>query len=65
MKAVFSRHGVPEIVVNDSSSRYSAADEYNIHHATSSPRFPLSNGKNGANYENLFEENLQTNTWHW
>ena len=51
MKAVFSRHGIPETVVSDNGPQYSAeefakcAAEYNFHHVTSSPHFPQSNGQ--------------------
>ena len=49
MKAVFSRHGIPETVVSDNGPQYSAeefakfAAEYNFHHVTSN--FPQSNGQ--------------------
>lgn len=50
IKAIFSRHGIPEILVSDNGPQYSSelfvkfAAEYNFVHVTSSPHYPRSNG---------------------
>ena len=50
-KAIFARHGIPEVVVSDngpqfSSEAYSAfARNYQFEHVTSSPLYPQSNGE--------------------
>ena len=50
LKAIFSRHGIPETLVSDNGPQYSSelfalfAVEYNFMHVTSSPHFPRSNG---------------------
>ncbi|UYV60827.1 K02A2.6-like [Cordylochernes scorpioides] len=50
-KSIFARHGIPETVVSDNGTQFSAAREfanfarqYGFTHVTSSPRFPQSNG---------------------
>ena len=51
LKAVFSRHGLPEVVRSDNGPQYSShefarfADSYNFKHVTSSPLYPQSNGQ--------------------
>ena len=51
LKAVFSRHGLPEVVRSDKGPQYSShefarfADSYNFKHVTSSPLYPQSNGQ--------------------
>ena len=51
LKAMFSRHGIPETVISDngpqfSSNEFSAfATSYNFIHTTSSPYYPQSNGQ--------------------
>ena len=51
MKSVFSQHGIPETVVSDNGTQFTAiqfkefADEWNFTHVTSSPRYPQSNGQ--------------------
>ena len=50
IKAIFSRHGIPETLVSDNGPQYSSelfvkfAAEYNFVHVTSSPHYPRSNG---------------------
>ena len=47
LKAIFSRHGIPETLVSDNGPQYSSglfAVEYNFMHVTSSPHYPRSNG---------------------
>ena len=50
LKAIFSRHGIPETLVSDNGPQYSSelfalfAVEYNFMHVTSSPHFPRCNG---------------------
>ena len=51
LKAVFSRHGIPEVVRSDNGPQYSSheftafAKCYGFRHATSSPLYPQSNGQ--------------------
>ena len=51
LKSVFSRYGMPEIVMSDNGPQYSSnefnvfAKKYNFSHVTSSPLFPQSNGQ--------------------
>ena len=51
MKAVFARHGIPEIVRSDNGPQYSSheftlfADSYGFQHSTSSTHYPQSNGR--------------------
>ena len=51
LKAVFSRHGIPEVVRSDNGPQYSShefaafAKSYGFKHATSSPLYPQSNGQ--------------------
>ena len=51
LKAIFSRHGIPETVVSDNGPQYSSqefaefASTYDFCHVTSSPHFPQSNGQ--------------------
>ena len=58
LKAVFCRHGLPEIVRSDNGPQYSSlefskfAESYNFKHVTSSPLYPQSNG--------LAERSVQT-----
>ena len=48
VKAVFSRHGIPETVTSDNGPQFSSkefakfASQYNFQHRTSSPHFPQS-----------------------
>ena len=50
LKAIFSRHGIPEMFVSDNGPQYASgefarfASRYNFLHITSSPYFPQSNG---------------------
>ena len=50
LKAVFGRHGIPEVVVSDNGPQYSSAEfaefarAYGFTHTTSSPHYPQSNG---------------------
>ena len=50
LKSIFSRHGIPEMVISDNGPQYSAAafekfsKEYGFNHATSSPKYPQANG---------------------
>jgi transposase InsO family protein len=52
-KAIFGRHGIPEVVVSDNGPQFNPcpsspfrkfAEEYGFQHITSSPKFPQSNG---------------------
>ena len=51
MKAVFARHGIPEVVRSDNGPQYSShefamfSDSYGFRHSTSSPYYPQSNGQ--------------------
>ena len=50
MKSVFSRYGIPELLISDNGPQYVSnefkefAVKYNFKHTTSSPHFPQSNG---------------------
>ena len=50
LKAIFARHGIPEIVVSDNGPQYTSYEfqefksTYDFRHTTSSPYFPQSNG---------------------
>lgn len=50
-KSIFTRHGIPEIVVSDNGPQYSSeafakfAHQYRFEHVTSSPYHPQPNGK--------------------
>ena len=50
MKSIFSRHGIPEVVISDNGPQYSSqefadfATAYSFSHITSSPHYPQSNG---------------------
>ena len=50
LKATFSRHGIPEIIISDNGPQYSSegfsefAKQYQFTHITSSPYYPASNG---------------------
>ena len=51
LKAIFSRHGIPEILRSDNGPQYSSVEfsqfvkTYGIRHVTSSPCYPQSNGQ--------------------
>lgn len=51
LKAVFARHGIPEVVRSDNGPQYSShefaifVDSYGFKHSTSSPHYPQSNGQ--------------------
>lgn len=51
LKNIFSRYGIPEIVMSDNGPQYSSqefadfAKNYDFHHKTSSPHFAQSNGQ--------------------
>ena len=51
LKSIFTRHGIPQYVMSDNSSQFSAdvfstfSNDYGFTHITSSPRFPQSNGE--------------------
>ena len=51
LKAIFSRHGIPEVVISDNGPQYSSAkfakfsQDWGFSHITSSPRHPQSNGE--------------------
>jgi transposase InsO family protein len=50
MKSIFSRHGIPRILISDNGPQYSSmemqlfAEKYGFKHITSSPYYPQSNG---------------------
>lgn len=58
LKIIFARHGIPVYLVTDNGPQYASrtfkefAQEWNIQHITTSPRFPRSNG--------FIERNVQT-----
>ena len=49
LKGIFSRHGIPEVLVSDNGPQFSSqemrrfAEEYGLQHVTSSPHYPQSN----------------------
>ena len=51
LKSIFSRHGIPEVLVSDNGPQYSSthfakfADKYAFTHDTSDPLYPQSNGE--------------------
>ena len=51
LKAIFSRHGIPDILITDNGPQYAAqefsqfAESYNFTHQTSSPYHPQGNGE--------------------
>ena len=51
LKSIFSRYGIPEVLRSDNGPQYASrefatfAELYGFRHATSSPRFPQSNGQ--------------------
>lgn len=50
-RAIFARHGIPEIVISDHGPQYASkeyfkfASDYQFEHITSSPHYPQSNGE--------------------
>ena len=50
LKAIFSRHGIPAVLMSDKGPQYSLqkmkdfANQYNFKHVTSSPHYPQCNG---------------------
>ena len=50
LKAIFSRHGIPETVISDNGPQYTSAkfvkfaQDWRFSHITSSPKYPQSNG---------------------
>ena len=50
MKSIFSRHGIPDIVISDNAKQYQSQKfkefekSWEFRHETSSPRYPQSNG---------------------
>ena len=50
LKAIFSRHGVPSVLISDNGPQFDSSDmkefanTYAFQHITSSPRYPQSNG---------------------
>ena len=51
IKSIFSRHGIPELLISDNGPQYVSkefeefAEKYNFKHTTSSTHFPQSNGQ--------------------
>lgn len=51
LKAIFSRHGIPEVIRSDNGPQYASqeflefSNSYGFHLLTSSPRYPQSNGQ--------------------
>lgn len=51
LKATFTRHGVPDILITDNGPQFAASDfadfakDYDFHHVTSSPHYPQSDGE--------------------
>lgn len=51
LKALFSRHGIPEVLRSDNGPKFSSkpfegfCKDYKIEHVTSSPRYPQNNGE--------------------
>ena len=71
LKAIFSHHGVPSVVVSDNGSQYTSeemknfATTYGFSQSTSSPHYPRSNGlaKRSVRTVSQFSVNKLTNIW--
>ena len=50
LKSIFSHHGIPDTVISDNDSQYTAilfkifSEQYGFVHVTSSPKYPQANG---------------------
>lgn len=71
MKEIFSRHGIPEIVISDNGRQYSSrefksfASEWGFEHVTSSPNYPQANGKSERAVQTikaLLRKSMRSNT---
>lgn len=70
MKSQFARHGIPAELVTDNGPAYSSMEfkkfmqEWEVHHVTSSPHYPQSNGKSERTVQtikNLLKKCIDSN----
>lgn len=71
VKAIFSRHGIPKILISDNGPQYTSGEfkkftkQWGFEHITSSPNYPQSNGKSERavqTVKNLLKKCIITNS---